>query len=173
MTRRSPGSTMMAALVSLATVLAAVATWAAGAGNVELALDLAAGAAAVAFVAVLLAALRRPPVLDVVVVADELGVRFGGWDVVWSLRREVRIPLRQIASVRVYRPEDLWSGWWHRRLNAVIPGTIKAGWFGGPDGRELWDVRAGSDVIDVRLAPGSPTPDSCCRFPIRPPRHGS
>jgi hypothetical protein len=61
-----------------------------------------------------------------------------------------------ITSVRVHRPDSLWSGWWHRRLGTDIPQTIMAGWFAGPDKRELWDVRAGAEVIDLELSSPSP-----------------
>jgi len=154
--RRKPGATVMAVLVTMLVVLLAAATWAALTGKSEPALNLSAADAAVAVLVVLLGVVRRPPVLDTRVVDGELRVRFGGWDVVWTLRREVRIPLDHIRSVRVYRPERLWPGWWHRRLGTLIPGTIKAGWFRGPDERELWDVRAGADVIDIYL--DSPAP---------------
>jgi hypothetical protein len=53
------------------------------------------------------------------VVAGELRVRFHGWDALWSLRREVRIPVDHITSVRVHRPDSLWSGWW--RLVLQVP----------------------------------------------------
>ena len=154
--RRRPGFIVMAVLVTLLVVLASASGWSALAGDGERAVDLGAAAAAVAVLAVLLAAVRRPPVLDARVVAGELAVRFHGLDVLWSLRRDIRIPLDHVVSVRVHRPASLWSGWWHRRLGTVIPATIKAGWFGGRDERELWDVRAGADVIDLRLAPPSP-----------------
>jgi hypothetical protein len=148
----------MVVLSTLVVVLGTAATWSALAGAGERAVDLAASGAAVTVLVGLVAAVRRAPTVDVRVAAGELVVRFRGWDVVWSLRREVRVPLEQVTSVRVHRPESLWSGWWHRRLGTVVPGTIKAGWFGGPDGRELWDVRAGADVVDLRLA--SPAPMS-------------
>jgi diacylglycerol O-acyltransferase len=154
--RRPPGDIVTAVLITVVVVLATAATWSARAGEGELALDLAAAGAALAVLALLVAAVRRPPELDIRVAAGELRVRFHGWDVLWSLRREVRIPLEQVRSVRVHRPRSLWSGWWHRRLGTVVPRTIKAGWFNGPHGRELWDVRAGADVIDVQLAPPSP-----------------
>jgi hypothetical protein len=155
-TRRRPGFTAMAVLVTMLVVLLAAATWAALTSEGELALNLSAAGVGVAVLIVLLAVVRRPPVLDARVVDGELRVRFGGWDVVWTLRREIRIPLEHIRRVQVYRPENLWTGWWHRRLGTVIPGTIKAGWFRGPDERELWDVRAGADVIDIRLAHPAP-----------------
>lgn len=151
-----PGFMVMTALGTLLVVLAGASIWTALTGAGEGAVDLGAAAAAVAVLALLVAAVRRPPALHARVDAGELDVRFHGWDVLWSLRREVRIPLAQITGLSVHRPESLWSGWWHRRLGTVIPGTIKAGWYGGPDGRELWDVRAGADVIDLRLAPPSP-----------------
>ena len=154
--RRRAGLIVMAVLVTLLVVLGAASAWSALAGEGEGAVDLGAAAAAVAVLAVLLAAVRRPPFLEVSVTGAELDVRFHGLDVMWSLRRDVRIPLDRITSVRVHRPASLWSGWWHRRLGTVIPATIKAGWFGGRDERELWDVRAGADVIDLRLAPPSP-----------------
>jgi hypothetical protein len=153
---RRPGAIVMAVLVTLLVVLASASGWSALADEGERAVDLGAAAAAVAMLAVLLAAVRRPPDLEVRVVASELDVRFHGLDVLWSLRREVRIPLDHLVSVRVHRPDSLWSGWWHRRLGTVIPATIKAGWFGGRDERELWDVRAGADVVDLRLAPPAP-----------------
>ncbi|MFC7363303.1 hypothetical protein [Nocardioides astragali] len=156
MTGRPAGSTSLAVLASVGGILVAAATWSALTGEAELALDLGAGGAAVAVLTVLLAAVRRPPDIDVGVVAGELTVRFHRWDVLWSLRREVRIPLEQIRSVRVCRPESLLRGWWHRRLGTVVPGIIKAGWFGGAGGRELWDVRTGAEVIDVCLAATRP-----------------
>jgi hypothetical protein len=155
-TGRRPGSAVMAALVTLAVVLVAASSLSALSGAGELAVDLGAAAAAVMVLAVLLAAVRRPPNLDVRVVAGELRVRFHGWDALWSLRHEVRIPVDHMTTARVHRPDSLWSGWWHRRLGTVIPQTIKAGWFAGPDKRELWDVRAGAEVIDLELSPPSP-----------------
>lgn len=154
--RRRPGVIVMAVLATLLVVLASASGWSALAGEGERAVDLGAAAAAVAVLAVLVAAVRRPPALEVRVVANELDVRFHGLDVLWSLRREVRIPLDHLVSVRVHRPDSLWSGRWHRRFGTVIPATIKAGWFGGRDERELWDVRAGADVIDLRVVPPSP-----------------
>ena len=121
----------------------------------DLVLDLASGAAAVAVLVALYVVVRRPPAIDASVDGAELVVRFRGWDVVWTLRGQVRIPLGSIESVTVHRAESLWSGWWHRRLGTVIPGTIKAGWFGGSGARELWDVRAGAEVVDLRLAESS------------------
>jgi hypothetical protein len=121
----------------------------------EIAVDLIACAAAVAVLVGLVLVVRRPPAIVASVHGAELVVRFGGWDVVWTFRREVRIPLDSIKSVTVHRAESLWSGWWHRRLGTVVPGTIKAGWFGGSGGRELWDVRAGAEVVDLRLAESS------------------
>jgi hypothetical protein len=99
----------------------------------DLVLDLASGAAAVAVLVALYVVVRRPPAIDASVDAAELVVRFRGWDVVWTLRGQVRIPLGSIESVTVHRAESLWSGWWHRRLGTVIPGTIKAGWSAGPE----------------------------------------
>ena len=154
--RPKPGATVMAVLIALFLALLAVAAGAALTGEGELALNLSAASVSVAVLTILLAIVRRPPVIDARVVDNELRVRFGGWDVVWTLRRELRIPLEHIRSVEVYRPESLWTGWWHRRLGTVVPGTIKAGWFRGPDQRELWDVRAGADVIDIHL--GRPAP---------------
>jgi hypothetical protein len=154
---RFPGGVLVAVPAVLAAALAAAAISSARGGAGERALDLGIGGAALVVLALLVAAARRPPKIDVTVDDRELGVRFHGWDVVWSLRREVRIPLTQIRSVEVYRPASLWSGWWHRRLGTVVPRLIKAGWFGGAGGRELWDVRAGTDVIDIRLADASPT----------------
>lgn len=143
-------------MAALAVVLGAAAVWSAAVGRGESALDLGAAGAAVAALAVLLAAVRRPPTIDVRLVADELCVRFRGWDAVWSLRREIRLPIEHVQAVRVDRPTSLWSGWWHRRLGTVLPGFIKAGWFGGRGNRELWDVRAGAEVVDLRIAPASP-----------------
>ena len=147
---------VVAALVALLVALMFASAWAALAGEGERAVDRGAGAAAVAVLAVLLTAVRRPPVIDAHVVGGELDVRFHGIDVLWSLRREVRVPLDHVVSVRVDRPVSLWAGWWHRRIGIVIPATIKAGWFGGRHERELWDVRAGADVIDLELDPPSP-----------------
>lgn len=153
---RRPGRAVMTVLVTLVVILVTASALAALAGDGDLAVDLGAGGAAVGVLAMLLVGARRPPHLDVRVGVGDLDVRFNGWDVLWSLRRRIRIPLNHIASVRVHQPDSLWSGWWHRRLGTVVPGTIKAGWFGGHGKRELWDVRAGADVIDLQLAPPSP-----------------
>lgn len=155
-TRRRFGLVVMTVLVASIIALAAASGWSVLAGDGELAVDLGAAAGAVAVFAFLLASVRRPPTLDVRVVPGELHVRFLGLDVLWSMRREIRIPLDHLVTVQVHRPASLWSGWWHRRLGTVIPDTIKAGWFGGRGRRELWDVRGGADVIDLRLAPPTP-----------------
>lgn len=62
--------------------------------------------------------------LAVRVVAGELRVRFHGWDALWSLRREVRIPVDHITSVRVHRPDSLWSGWWRLVLQVPDPNAL-------------------------------------------------
>lgn len=154
--RRRAGRAVMTVLVTLLVILVAGSALAALAGDGDRAVDLGAGGAAVGVFTMLLVGARRPPDLDVRVGVDELDVRFCGWEVLWSLRREIRIPLDHVASVRVHRPDSLWSGWWHRRLGTVVPGAIKAGWFGARGKRELWDVRAGADVIDLQLVPPSP-----------------
>lgn len=108
---RRPGRAVMTVLVTLVVVLVTASALAALAGDGDLAVDLGAGGAAVGVLTMLLVGARRAPNLDVRVGVGDLDVRFNGWDVLWSLRRRIRIPLNQIARVRVHQPDSLWSGW--------------------------------------------------------------
>ncbi len=77
---------------------------------------------------------------------DQLLVRFGGWDSLWTLRRQVRVPLGQIDQVTVREVGVLRPRWWWRLRGTDVPGVIRAGSFVARGGRELWDVRQAADV---------------------------
>jgi hypothetical protein len=49
--------------------------------------------------------MSRAPDTHIRVGDDQLVVGFGGWDAVWMLRREVRVPLREIERVTVPHPD--------------------------------------------------------------------
>jgi hypothetical protein len=110
---------------------------------------------AVVGIAVLLATLRRPPRVDVELEGDALVVRFGGWDVLWTLRRAVSVPRAQVERVAAADVADVPAPERWFRVGTAVPGVARAGSFGRGDRRDLWDVRTGSRVLVVELRPGA------------------
>ena len=92
---------------------------------------------------------------EVVVDGAVLRVSFSGASLVWALRRRLEVPLAHVRGVRIgprralqrQRPALRLPGTW-------VPGVITAGTFrtwSGRDGKQLWDVRRGDDVLVVDL----------------------
>lgn len=153
--RRSTATAVVLTLGLLASVLVVLAMWAAVTDRVDAAIDLGVAGLAAWGVAVLVAQMRQAPRISCSVTDGRLVVRFRAWDAVWTLRREVQLPAEQIAGVSVHHMDTLQSGW-RRRRGTFIPGLIQAGSFGARDSRELWDIRAGADAVDVELAAPAP-----------------
>ena len=85
----------------------------------------------------------------------DIVVRLGGWDALWALKREVRIPLDAIVAVRAGRFEG--EGW--RLAGTAIPWTeIRAGRF-RKDGRSQFVSFGHRDsvlVVQADRARGAP-----------------
>lgn len=134
-------------LVVAAAALAVTAMWAVLTDRRDRGVDLFIAGLAVVGVALLMARVRRSPRIDLSLDDGELVVRFRGWDALWMLRREVRVPLRDIEGVSVTHVDTVHGGWWHRRRGTAVPGLIQAGSFARRRGRELWNVREGTDAV--------------------------
>jgi hypothetical protein len=154
--RKTTGGPAVAVAAVVAASLAVAATWAAMTDRLRLGVDLGISAIAVGAVALLVAQMSRPPHIRINVDDGQLVVSFGGWDALWMLRREVRIPLRQIEGVTVRHIDTVHARWWRRRRGTAVPGLIQAESFTARGVRELWDVRDGADVVDVQLTASAP-----------------
>jgi hypothetical protein len=156
MARSTIGTVVVATVVLAVAALFVAAIWAALTGRQSLGVDLGISAAAVGTAALLVGRMSRAPDIHIRVDDDQLAVGFGGWDAVWMLRREVRMPLGEIERVTVRHLDALPARWWRRRRGTAVPGLIQAGSFTARGVRELWDVRAGADVVDIRLTMSAP-----------------
>jgi len=149
---------MVLGLAAAALLVSGVWTMVAGQADTGIGLVSAGLAAGLALggTALLVVQMRRTPQVDMRVNDDQLLVRFGGWDTLWTLRREVRVPLSQIRKVTVRQIGALRLRWWWRLRGTDLPGVIRAGSFMARGGRELWDVRQGAVVLDIELAESAP-----------------
>ena len=101
------------------------------------------------------AAYRGAPDLRVTARGDRLVVRFRGWDLIWAWRRQLSIPLGQVAGISVVAVERLGSAWplW----GTIVPGLMCVGTMRTGGGtREFWNVRRASHVIQVELTARAP-----------------
>lgn len=71
---------------------------------------------------------------------DDVVVSIDGWDRLWALQREVRVPLANVTGVGVVERKDL-KGTWLRLWGTHWPGGTKAGRFFGKRGNEFWLLR--------------------------------
>jgi hypothetical protein len=155
-TRTTGRPAVALAALAAAASLAVAATWAAVTDRLRLGVDLGISAIAVAAVALLVAQMSRPPNIRIRIEEGQFVVRFRGWDALWTLRRELRLPLRQIEGVTVRHIDTVHARWWRRRRGTAVPGLIQAGSFTARGVRELWDVRDGADVVDIQLRASAP-----------------
>ncbi len=130
--------------------------WAMLVGQADTGIGLVCAGLALGGTALLVVQMRRTPHLEMHVNVDQLLVRFRGWDRLWTVRREVRVPLSQIEQVTVMQVGAVRPRWWWRRRGTDVPGVIRAGSFVSQAGRELWDVRQGAVAVDIQLAEPAP-----------------
>lgn len=80
---------------------------------------------------------------------DELVVHVQGWDKLWALKSELRIPLSHVTGV------DRAGDAVHERPGLRAPGTsipgFIAGTFYADDGRAFWDVHDPGKAIAISL----------------------
>lgn len=86
---------------------------------------------------------------------ETVAVTLRGLDVLWALRRHVRVPRRAVLRAQVLdrskvKPSGL------RLPGTELPGVLRAGSFGRSPNREFWDVRSGPQVLVLTLADGQP-----------------
>ena len=82
--------------------------------------------------------------------ADDLVVRFSGWDAVWALRRTLRVPRARVVAAEVVDRRLLRAG---LRLGGTAwPGRIRAGRCWSPSlGWSFWFTRRAEQVLLVTL----------------------
>lgn len=83
---------------------------------------------------------------------DDLVVRFSGLDVVYALRRRVRVPRTAVVSAEAGPPPP------RRGLRAPgthVPGVLSFGTWRGRFGKDLWGVRRADRVLVVELDGGA------------------
>ena len=91
--------------------------------------------------------------VDIRVTAPELVVRVTGWDVLWAMAREVRVPIAQVADVSVQPRTEVGRSLVLRMGGTGLPGMVKAGrysWFGWT---EFWVTRWPDRVLVVECVP--------------------
>jgi hypothetical protein len=99
-------------------------------------------------------------VVGVEIQDGEVVVRMTGWERVWSLRREVRVPLAAVSGARAApdlagtRPRGLrWPGLsWPFRPGPAYAGTFRR----GPDDRAFWCVLGAPSrrIMELTVSPG-------------------
>ena len=88
----------------------------------------------------------------VVVEPPDLVVRLTGWDALWALRREVRVPLASVTDATVGpRPSVHRNGL--RMAGSYVPRVLKAGSYRGRGWSEFWATRWPDHVLVVICAP--------------------
>lgn len=94
---------------------------------------------------------------DLAIDGDELVVTMRGWDAVWALKREVRVPLAAVVAVR---PDPVAASKWPDGLRlpgSHLPGVVTAGSYwrpGRPGAWSFWSVRHPRQAIVVDLDAG-------------------
>ncbi|MGF7234980.1 MAG: hypothetical protein ACQSGP_08480 [Frankia sp.] len=123
----------------------------------------------VTFFAIMVSAMLRKPRIDVAVDGQELVIEPRGLDVLWTLRRHVRVPLAQVRGVAVaplagVPREGL------RLPGAALPGVIRAGSYGMRPRRDFWDVRRAEEILWLDLAPEAGAPYRRLILQVEDPR---
>lgn len=85
---------------------------------------------------------------------EDLVVEPHGLDKLWSLRRQVRIPLTQVAHA-FFDPSSVEEPGRLRAPGLRLPWKI-AGTFYSRDGRQFWNSTSKSKTIVIGLAPSAP-----------------
>lgn len=152
MFRRTYGVAIAAVLGLAAVAFVVAGVLAVLTDQADMGIGFVAGGLALGGVALLVVQARRAPHVDIKPTGDQLLVRFGAWDRLWTLRHEVRVPLGQIDQVTVREVGAIRPRWWWRLRGTDVPGVIRAGSFVAGGGRELWDVRQGAVAVDIELA---------------------
>jgi len=80
-----------------------------------------------------------------------LQIRLTGRDAFYSLKRGITVPLASIATVQAVERHLLAKTTTIRAPGTSVPWRVKAGTFRGHAGKEFWDVRRGSRVLELEL----------------------
>jgi hypothetical protein len=144
-------------LTATAVLLVVAGVTVAAAGHLERGAELVLSGAALSMFAAAATTMTRMPHLHVEPDGEDLVIRFGGWDRLWTLRRQTRIRTADLTKVGTVPMAALHPSAWSWRLRGtMIPGVIRAGTFIDAQGRQLWDVRATGDALLVELGPDAP-----------------
>ena len=79
---------------------------------------------------------------------ENLLVKLSGWDKIWALKSEVRVPLNEIESVRRATKLGLWPQGL-RVPGTQVPGVIAAGSYWWRGEWEFWSVRHPKSAIVI------------------------
>lgn len=91
--------------------------------------------------------------IELEIEGDTLLVQLRGWDKIWALKSELRVPLRDITSVR----SDAKLARFPRGLRCpgtYLPGVITAGSYWRRSGWAFWSVRKAKNSIVIETARG-------------------
>lgn len=94
--------------------------------------------------------------LDVVVTDEAVVISVRGWDALWSFRRELRLPLRDVVAATVMSRREALAGLGIRLRGGYWPGRLATGVFtvrGRRGARQWWCVYRDPEVlvIETRL----------------------
>ncbi|QQS38480.1 hypothetical protein IPM62_03800 [Candidatus Woesebacteria bacterium] len=76
--------------------------------------------------------------MQVIPKGDEIEIRMQGFEIIWGLKRLIRIKKNQIKSVSTTMPEN--TIWELRIPGSFFPGIIKAGTYFTKMGKAYWYV---------------------------------
>ncbi|MDQ1625323.1 MAG: hypothetical protein QOJ49_821 [Actinomycetota bacterium] len=108
---------------------------------------------AVAVVALLVPVVRKPKI-TLTPEGGDLHVAQGPFDVLYTLKRRLDLPLSQIQGIVVASREQIpCTGL--RLPGTSVPGVIRAGSYGTGAARDFWNVRRGGRVLVIQLRPGA------------------
>ena len=86
--------------------------------------------------------------VSVDIVGQDLNVSITGWDVVWSLRRSLTVPLANVVDARVESVAGK-PGW--KIAGTGIPWGFSAGWFRRQGKNEFWVAHQSAEVVAITL----------------------
>ena len=85
-----------------------------------------------------------------ITISDNLiSVELSGWDMIWSIKKSLNIPLSSVTKVYL-RPKEMRPPWL-RAPGTYLPGVIIAGTYIGSGRKEFWSshLKEHSIVIDL------------------------
>jgi hypothetical protein len=98
---------------------------------------------------------RGTPRIDFAIKDGNLVLRLGRLDATFAFKRQILIPLTQVADVSAAATKSV-PRQGVRLPGTEIPGFIRAGSYGRGPTREFWDVRKGKTVLVIQTTAAAP-----------------